>query len=258
MRIQTHLQYVEAVLRAKDVKHLTAAQKKNRMTMLDLLHAYWKAGVFPKNYDYPNQRIPCFIDKDGNICAVGYLIEQTAGREVAEKINAEFKYTYLLNMHADFIDAWIQASGLTKEECAMIQPTYSYDNLYIDPEVAFVTAIWSGVNLSLSAINSIEIAKGKTTKTAPLLGLISGAGQIALANSLFPYNSNNGGFVNLSEGEKILAMSNICLGTATMSLSLWNLIANRPAPNKPTSWHISSFETVDHQQGMRLGVQHKF
>ena len=83
-RLQTHLKYVENLLRSKDISSLTKEQTVNRLKMLDLLNDYWTAGAFPKNYDYPDQRIPCFIDKDGNICAVGYLIEQTAGRQVAE------------------------------------------------------------------------------------------------------------------------------------------------------------------------------
>ena len=107
---------------------LTKEQKSNRLKMLDLLHMYWTKGIFPKNYDYPGRRIPCFIDKDGNICAVGYLIAQTAGREVAERINAKFKYDYLLEMNDKTIDAWVEASGLSKVECAMIQPSYDYDS----------------------------------------------------------------------------------------------------------------------------------
>jgi hypothetical protein len=253
MRIQTHLQYVEAVLRAKDVTHLTTAQKKNRMAMLDLLHEYWKAGVFPTNYDYPNQRIPCFIDKDGNICAVGYLIEQTAGREVAENINNKFKYTYLLNMHTDAIDAWIQTSGLTMEECAMIQPTYSYtpyNNL--TAEYIWIGSVLTGMNVSLCTVNGIQIGNGNMNKLFPVLGIMSGVAQIALANSQLS------GYNDLHDSEKAYSFINIGLGTTTISMGVWNLIANRPAPNKPTTWHISSFETVDHQQGMRLGVQRTF
>ncbi len=124
LRIKTHLSYVEKLLRQKDVSNWTAEQKEKRSHLLDLLHAYWTAGVFPRNFDYPNKRVPCFIDKDGRICAVGYLIEQTAGRQTAEKINDAHKYDKLLAMNDCMVDSWIETSGLTKEECAMIQPTY--------------------------------------------------------------------------------------------------------------------------------------
>ena len=79
LRIKAHLEYVENLLRAKDISGLSHALKAKRENLLDLLHQYWTAAVFPKNYDYSNERKPCFIDKDGNICAVGYLLEQTAG-----------------------------------------------------------------------------------------------------------------------------------------------------------------------------------
>jgi hypothetical protein len=128
LRIQTHLEFVEALLRNKRVSHLTAAQKKNRAHLLDLLHTYWNAGVFPCNYDYEGRRISCFIDKETRICAVGFLIEQTAGRDVAEAINVKFKYSNIMDMDDQVVEDWIASSGFTKLECAMIQPTYGYEN----------------------------------------------------------------------------------------------------------------------------------
>jgi hypothetical protein len=95
-----------------------------RNHLLDLLHDYWTKAVFPRNYDYKAERKPCFIDKDGTICAVGYLVEQTAGREAAETINFKHKYDVVMEMNDEMVDNWINKSGLTKEECAMIQPTY--------------------------------------------------------------------------------------------------------------------------------------
>jgi hypothetical protein len=89
LRIRTHLEYVENLLRNKDVSELSADLQTKRNHLLDLLHDYWTNGVFPKNYDYADQRKPCFIDKDGTICAVGYLVEQTTGRQVADNINSK-------------------------------------------------------------------------------------------------------------------------------------------------------------------------
>jgi hypothetical protein len=123
LRIKTHLEYVAELLRQKDVSHLSPELQKNRTHLLDLLYSYAEAGVFPVNYDRYERR-PCFIDKNGTICAVGYLIEQTAGREAAEKINTKHKYDHIFEMKDEAVDAWIATSGLTKEECAMIQPQY--------------------------------------------------------------------------------------------------------------------------------------
>jgi len=125
LRIQAHLAYVENLLRQKDVSSLPSKLQQRRTHLLDLLHDYWTRGVFPRNYDYKAERKPCFIDKDGTICAVGYLVEQTAGREVAEAVNLKHKYHLVMEMNDEVVDDWINNSGLTKEECAMIQPSYS-------------------------------------------------------------------------------------------------------------------------------------
>lgn len=130
-RIQTHLAYVEQMLRSKSVAHLSPELQQRRRHLLDLLHAYTICGRFPRNYEMEDQRVPCFIDKDGTICAVGYLIEQTAGRWVAESINAKHQYKALLAMNDATVDTWVAASGLTFEEAAMIQPSYSY---YREPD----------------------------------------------------------------------------------------------------------------------------
>ncbi|MEO6287653.1 MAG: hypothetical protein ABIN80_16605 [Dyadobacter sp.] len=124
LRIKTHLQYIERLLRNKNVSFLTEDLKHKRSRLLDLLRAYATAGKFPRNYDYLDQRRPCFIDRDKTICAVGYLIEQTAGRNVAEAINTVHQYDSIFEMDSKIVDEWIASSGLTKEECAMIQPTY--------------------------------------------------------------------------------------------------------------------------------------
>jgi len=126
LRIRTHLEYVENLLRNKNVSDLSTDLQTKRNHLLDLLHDYCTNGVFPKNYDYADQRKPCFIDKDGAICAVGYLLEQTTSRQVADEINSKHKYDELLAMNNSTVDNWILTSGLTKEECAMIQPTYGY------------------------------------------------------------------------------------------------------------------------------------
>ena len=104
LRIKTHLEYVENLLKQKDVSDLSIELQNRRKHLLDLLHNYWTRGVFPKNYDYAGKRKPCFIDKDNTICAVGYLIEQTTSRQVAEEINRKYKYEEVLAMNDKNVD----------------------------------------------------------------------------------------------------------------------------------------------------------
>jgi hypothetical protein len=260
VRLQTHLKYVEKLLRSKDVSALTKEQKENRLKMLDLLNEYWTAGVFPKNYDYPGQRIPCFIDKDGNVCAVGYLIEQTAGRQIAEEINSTFKYEYLLAMNNQTIDRWVQSSGFTKEECAMIQPTYGStptDN-YISPAYGVSSSLVSGLNMALNTINGIQILKGANSKTIPILGLISGAGQITLGALNYPKEQITWGGIYVNPSQRNLSLINIGLGTSTLILSTWNLITNRKLKEKSFSWNLYSFPTQSNTAGLGFNLTKRF
>jgi hypothetical protein len=250
LRLKTHLEYVENLLRGRDASMLSKEQKQNRKTMLDLLHDYRTAGVFPKNYDFPDQRIPCFIDKDGRICAVGYLIEQTAGRHAAEEINSKFKYEYLLAMNDQRIDDWIDASGLTKEECAMIQPTYGPGPNYVSPGYGVTSALASGLNVSMITVNAIQISKGAKTKTVGIIGLISGAGQVALGAFNYPNEEGAAYWGNGQPDQRNISLMNIGIGTSTMILSTWNLIANRKPKEKSISWNIYGFPT----QAKHVGV----
>ncbi len=123
-RIRTHVAYAEFLLRTADVSGMSEEQKTRREQTLDLLHEYWTRGSFPRNDDYNNKRKPCFIDREGTICAVGYLVEKTAGLDVAALINERFMYNEILEMNDPMVLGWIASSGLTQKECAIIQPSY--------------------------------------------------------------------------------------------------------------------------------------
>ncbi len=253
LRIKTHLEYVENLLRQREVATLPTELQSKRKHLLDLLHTYWTAGVFPKNYDHAGQRKPCFIDKDGNICAVGYLIEQTAGRQAANEINSKHKYDELLAMNDKTIDGWIEGSGLTKEECAMIQPAYASNSL--DPRYGVNTAIWCGVNLSLCVVNAIQLGKGNEGNTNGVIGLVSGMGQILYGAIKFEANTFGG---TINETTNIISMINIGLGTTTMILSGVNLATNHKPKSKLTTWNIYSFPTQNQSTGLGFSVSRKF
>ena len=262
LRIKTHLEYVENLLREKDVSELSVELQIKRNFLLDQLHEYLSAGIFPKNYDYADLRKPCFIDKEGNICAVGYLVEKTSSKAVAENINNKFKYEDLLAMNDEIINDWILSSGLTKKECAMIQPTYgpvpvlSYN--HITPEYGISSSILSGLNLSLSAVNGIQISKGGN-KTVPYIGLVTGAGQVVLGSLMFTKQQESLFGVNYTnENQNALSMVNIGLGTTTMILSAWNLITNCKPRNRTTSWNIYSFPAQDNNAGLAFSLTKKF
>lgn len=133
LRLRTHLRYVEGLLRARDVSHLTATQRSARATVLDELHEYHEAGFFPRNRALPGRR-PRFVDLEtGALCAVGYLMEQTVGRDVVLAVNEDYEYAAIAQIDLPLLDQWLATHGLTRIEAAMIQPFYSFvDELTID------------------------------------------------------------------------------------------------------------------------------
>ncbi len=124
LRVRTHVEFVHALLSQRDLSSLPDALCDARRENLARLRAYIDGGVFPRNHLYDDQNRPCFVDPDGRICAVGYLVEQSAGREVAERINAEFQSEFLWRMRLPELDRWIAGSGFTLLELSMIQPCY--------------------------------------------------------------------------------------------------------------------------------------
>lgn len=169
-------------------------------------------------------------------------------------------------MNDQTVDNWILLSGFTKEECAMIQPNYeeapstyvsSYN--YIKPVYSISSSIIGGLNLSLNTINGIQMGKGLNNKTVPKIGLLTGAGQIALGAAMFPREARAiGGTKYTNENQKMLGMVNIGLGTTTMILSAWNLISNSKPKDKLTSWDIHSFPAQNNNTGLAFSLTQKF
>jgi len=254
LRIGTHLEYVERKLTERDVSDLSTSMQQKRLYLLDLLKQYRTAGIFPRNYDHADKRRPCFIDRDGRICAVGYLIEQTAGRAVADEINRRYKYEEVLAMNDPAIDKWVRNSGLTKEECAMIQPTYGYVPVTrsISTEYGIASALLGGLNLSLSAVNGIQIANGRYKDAAPVMGIFAGGLQIALGAATIA-DRNDG---TMNDAKKTVSMINIAVGTVSLALSTANLTQPKRKDVK-TTWGVFSYPTAEGSLGVGLSVTRK-
>ncbi len=259
-RIQTHLAYVEEMLRVKPTDHLGRAQLSNRQRVLDLLQDYWQDGQFPCNYDYPDGRRPCFIDQTGNICAVGYLVEQTAGRAFAERINSEYQYSYIYEMDDPALLAWAGQNGLTVEELATIQPSYwpvpnpqPAPQPTISTEYGIASSVLGGANMAFNTINIMQIGKGSTNKVVPGIGVLTGASQ-ALMGVLMLSDSEN-----LGRDARTLSYFNIGLGTSTLILSSYNLITNKkPKINRRTNFSVFPYETREQTVGIGVAFSRRF
>ncbi|MBO6794170.1 MAG: hypothetical protein JJ895_09675 [Balneolaceae bacterium] len=124
LRISTHLKYVHQLLSTADLSHLSNEQTKKRIEVLTYLEEYINNGDFPTNEYTTEYRRPNFIDSNGAICAVGYLVERTEGRDVAESLNDSFQFDYIMDMNSNVLENWLNTYGLSKIEAAMIQPNY--------------------------------------------------------------------------------------------------------------------------------------
>jgi hypothetical protein len=272
LRIQTHLCYIEQLLRRKETGHLSEAQRNQRLQLLDKLHHYIEEARFPSNYDYPYERKPCFIDRKGNICAVGYLIEQSAGRALAEKINSLFQYEKIRDMHLPELTAWVNNSGLTLDECAMIQPQYGYlnppmESNQISAGYGIGSSILGGINLSVNAINISQLNQPGTPRLVPVVGLITGTASAVWGATAYkkkeretPYfDSDQNGLVYKSyKDHNRVSLLNIGVGTLTMLTSAYKLLIHREDKPKKFTWSVDSFPTVARQNGVVLNVIQRF
>jgi len=95
-----------------------------RELQLQRLRGYRLAGRFPRNEHFPGRYVPYFRDRHGTLCAVGYLVQQDGGRDIVEGIVRADNHVRLRDVRSGPLIDWIARSGLTREECALIQPTY--------------------------------------------------------------------------------------------------------------------------------------
>ena len=121
--VQLHLYEVEKLLRSRSIDALAPEQRVNRIKNLDVLHEYLMAGIFPVNTGHYNRQ-PYFIDDNNNYCAVGYLMKESGADDIARDIHRIQNFSYLKDIHHDKLMHWVQQSGLSFEELALIQPGY--------------------------------------------------------------------------------------------------------------------------------------
>ncbi|HBP23048.1 MAG TPA: hypothetical protein DEA08_35410 [Planctomycetes bacterium] len=96
-----------------------------RLLMLQRLKAYADAGVFPQNTYRAGAR-SVFVDARGVRCAVGELLHLDGQAELVATIRRTNNFVRLQDVSAGPLVSWIRGSGLTKEECELIQPSYDH------------------------------------------------------------------------------------------------------------------------------------
>lgn len=124
VRMKTHLQHVHDWLAKRPATKPELAAR--RTAILEAFQTYIDKGTTPRNVDLP-WRTPVFIDEEGTICAVGYLIQSTEGRELPEKIASAHRFDFIEDIAQAMPEVrhWVDDSGFTLEEIQTIQPAYA-------------------------------------------------------------------------------------------------------------------------------------
>lgn len=206
LRLRTHLAYVEGLLRARDVGHLSAEQRERRSALLDRLRDYWHRGVFPSN-DYRPGRTPVFIDGEGRLCAVGHLIATSAGREVARRINERFQLALIREMEAPAVERWAERHGFTLRELEMIQPMYDYD----EEDTDAVEWASMGVTAGAAFLNGYLLGTDRPSALAAGGGLLMGGWSTLVG---FAANAESTDYATV----------HLALGGASFALGSWSFL----------------------------------
>ncbi len=120
--IQAHLALTELRLRLRT--SASGRTLENRRAALDVLHSYWREGLFPANTMKTDVRTPVFIDDRGVHCAVGYLMQQTGHASLARQINTADRFVLVEQLDNPQAEEWLTEYGFRREEAALVQPSY--------------------------------------------------------------------------------------------------------------------------------------
>ena len=230
LRITTHLNYVTSLLESADVSHLTNSQLEKRQHLISLLKIYTEENPFPKNYEYQTERRPTFIDKHGNICAVGYLVQQTAGQEAAEAINKEYKYGYVMEMESELLDSWLHEYGLSKKEAAMIQPSYGPYRI-VENNIRTDYMVTSSVLAALQIASTSYTFSSKNSAKSSMYYSSLSAGLATTNIILGIYNLNRtertesrccfSQITIVNESKRDFSIANIAFGSASLAFNVY-------------------------------------
>jgi len=234
-RVRAHLESAERELRVAPVAGLTLSQRAARERALERLHEYWVRGVFPRNTDFPNERVPYFIDRHGTRCAMAHLIEQAGDAEFVARVTATQNNAPIRDWQGDpELVAWVDANGITAIEAARIQPAYGCEGVARPPcpelpnlpsgtsqastGYKTTTGMSVGVDVLAVALNSLA-RTGLSPTVTGAIGIASGALGIVVGAPNF----------NESGSRRTLGFVNAGVGAVSAAIGVYRLTGKRPA-----------------------------
>lgn len=134
--IALHLQRVHRRLSSAESTGRFGAERARGIAELQ---RYIGAGIFPRNrgggavdrtvavpwgFPWQHGRSPVFIDEAGRTCAVAAIMLASGATALASRVRVAANRSWLAEMSTPGLREWVEQSGFTLEELAMIQPTY--------------------------------------------------------------------------------------------------------------------------------------
>ncbi len=124
-RVRAHLLAAEQFLRARSTSGLNRTQLERRAANIAVLREYRSRGQFPHNTEFPNRRVPYFMDSEGTLCALPYLMARSGDRDLVNQVAATHNNAYVAELAGNAeVTEWLTREGLTLEEAALIQPMH--------------------------------------------------------------------------------------------------------------------------------------
>lgn len=148
-RLQRRFARIEKTLRARDCSHLSPELRQMRQATLDHLHNYGKRGIFPRNFEFPNQHRPVFIDPSGHTCAVAQLMIDSGAGSQAALISKRANFAYIREMDFPELNDWVTSSGLSRDEAAWIQPSYPDYSLTVISRLPYQIVLISATTIGV-------------------------------------------------------------------------------------------------------------
>lgn len=215
--LRAHFDSVERELRARSVPGLTPAQRAARARLLDLLRRYRLRGVFPRNTDFADRRMPTFIDYWGKRCGVAYLMEETGNEDMVLRIAATRNNARVPELKDDpEVVRWLAANGITLPEATRIQPDYRCGTIHGGPCPAsagykVATGFVVATNVTASALTLLHTGLSPEASTfaalgAGTIGIVAGAPNMGQTGS-----RGTMGLLNVGAGSVSLALGLIRL-----------------------------------------------
>ncbi len=132
----------------------------------------------------------------------------------------------------------------------------SIDALYLLP-----SGFLGGVNLVSNIVNGMQLSKMEGHKGFPILGLLTGAGQLTIG--IVNLNKNTtaaplNGYATVNQKRKSLTVFNVGMGGLTVLLSSINLLANPNQKNQKIQLNVQEFYTVGNSPGFGLSLKTRF